>query len=69
MKNAVIQKILFLERIKSLVLLPDGESISLGLVVEYFEVEDKALSYLIKDNRDDVIFSGYNILKQTIKVI
>ena len=53
MKNAVIQKILFLERIK------------LGLVAEYFEVEDKALSYLIKDNRDDVIFSGYNILKQT----
>lgn len=57
MKNAVIQKILFLEKIK------------LGLVAEYFEVEDKALSYLIKDNRDNVIFSGYNILKQTIKVI
>lgn len=52
-----------LDRVKALVLLPDGMHATTDVVASYFEVGVEAIKSLVKDNRAELAENGYRVLR------
>ncbi|MDH6119645.1 hypothetical protein ABH930_004403 [Kitasatospora sp. GAS204A] len=52
-----------LEKVKALVLLPDGVHVTRRMVADYFEVDDEAIRSLVRRHRDELSESGFVLLK------
>ncbi|QMU74468.1 hypothetical protein GXW83_00350 [Streptacidiphilus sp. PB12-B1b] len=51
-----------LDRVKALVLLPDGVHVTTRMVADYYEVGIEAVQSLVKDHREELLGTGYRIL-------
>jgi hypothetical protein len=52
-----------LDRVKALVLLPDGLHVTTRMVADYFEVSEKAVYSLVQRHREELESNGYRVLK------
>lgn len=62
-RNSLISNIEILEKVKLLVLLPYGESMTTEMVAEYYEVGKEAISSLVKRNREELESNGMATLE------
>ena len=51
-----------LDRVKALILLPDGLHVTTKMVAAYFEVTERTINSLIRRHRDELESSGFTIL-------
>lgn len=61
-RENLIGKVDVLDKVKELVLLPYGESMTMELVADYYNVGLEAINSLVKDNRDEIKSDGYCVL-------
>lgn len=52
-----------LEKVKALLMLPDGVHVTRRMVADYFEVDDEAIRSLVRRHRDELTESGFVLLK------
>ncbi|RKN43192.1 restriction endonuclease [Streptomyces hoynatensis] len=65
LRARVADRVQALDRVKALVLLPDGTHVTTRMVADYFEVEVNAIRALIHDHREEVEANGYRVLTGT----
>jgi hypothetical protein len=63
LRESVIRHTEVLDKVKGLVMLPDGLHITIKLAAGYFEVSPKTIESLIHDNRDEIESDGLKVLK------
>lgn len=63
LREELIGKVEVLDKVKELILLPYGDSMTMDMVADYYEVGREAINSLVKDNRDEISEDGYTILE------
>lgn len=63
LREELIGRIEVLDKVKELILLPYGDSMTMDMVADYYEVGREAINSLVKDNRDEISEDGYTILE------
>ncbi|AUG78545.1 hypothetical protein CFP65_3760 [Kitasatospora sp. MMS16-BH015] len=62
MRAAVADRVEVLDKVRALVLLPDGMHVTTEGVAQYFEVEEKAVHSLVIDHRGELESNGYRVV-------
>lgn len=62
LRKNYLSRVEVLDKVKEVVLLPYGDSMTLTMVADYFEVGDKAINSLVFDNKEELISNGYTVL-------
>src|SRR5688572_21899682 len=52
-----------LDKIRALVLLPDGLHVTRSMVAEYFEVDEEAVNSIVRRHREELEENGYRLLQ------
>ena len=63
MRNELMGRTEVLDKVKKVILLPYGESMTTQMVADYYEVGYKAINSLIFDNKEELINNGYYVLE------
>ncbi|MEU2788531.1 hypothetical protein [Streptomyces sp. NPDC007100] len=63
MRDSVIGRVGVLDKVKALVLLPDGLHVTTRMVADYFEVGDEAVKSIMKRHRDELRSNGMHALR------
>jgi hypothetical protein len=63
LRDSVTHRTEALDKVKALVLLPDGVYVTTTMVADYFEVGRKAINSLIQRHREELHGNGFRILK------
>lgn len=63
LRGSLVQRTEALEKVKALVLLPDGVHMTARMVADYFGVGDRAINTLVNRHREELQESGYQVLK------
>lgn len=61
-RNQYIDRIDVLDKVKEVILLPYGDSMTMEMVSDYYEVGLEAINSLVKDNREEIESDGYEVL-------
>lgn len=65
MREKLIGNIEVLDKVKEVILLPYGESMTTEMVAEYFEVGKEAINSLVKRNREELEINGLAKIKRS----
>ncbi|MFK8847925.1 hypothetical protein [Streptomyces sp. Ac-502] len=63
MRDSVMGRVDVLDKVKALVLLPDGLHVTTRMVADYFEVGDRAVNSLMRRHRAELSENGMHVLK------
>lgn len=63
LRGSLVQRTEALEKVKALVLLPDGVHVTARMVADYFEVGERAVNGVVHRHREELQESGYSVLK------
>ena len=63
MRESMINEVGVLDKVKDLILLPNTEFATTEQVAEYYEVSDRQIENLIRDNKDELNSDGFGIRK------
>lgn len=67
-REKLLDRIEILDKVKKVILLPYGDSMTMEQVAEYYEVGLEAINSLVKDNRKEIESNGYKVLtKEELK--
>ncbi|MFC6064899.1 hypothetical protein [Streptomyces ochraceiscleroticus] len=62
MRDSVVGRIEVLDKVKALVMLPDGLHVTTRMVAEYFEVGERVINRLAQRHREELVESGLRVL-------
>lgn len=63
MREEYIGKDYILDKVKALSLLPDNTHVTVQMIADYYEVDNKLMEYHIKENKDELLSDGLKVLK------
>ncbi len=63
MRGGMVERTEVLDKVKALLLLPDGVHVTARMIADYFEVGDKAVESLVQRHRAELTEHGYRMLR------
>ncbi|WP_457033964.1 hypothetical protein [Kitasatospora sp. P5_F3] len=63
MRGGMVERTEVLDKVKALLLLPDGVHVTARMIADYFEVGDKAVESLVQRHRAELTENGYRMLR------
>ncbi|HCL4447242.1 TPA: phage antirepressor KilAC domain-containing protein [Clostridium botulinum] len=64
LREQLIKNVEVLDKVKNVILLPYGDSMTTDMVADYFEVGVSAIKSLVFDNEEEVVSDGYTVLEK-----
>ena len=64
-REKLIDRVNVLDKIKKLILLPYGDSMTTEQVAEYYEVGKEAIKSIIKRHKEELLLNGYSYMKKS----
>lgn len=64
LREQLIKNVEVLDKVKNVILLPYGDSMTTDMVADYFEVGVSAIKSLVFDNEEEIVSDGYTVLEK-----